>query len=347
MQLLSAARKTLCWVSGTARAHLCHAAPPKRAEPHRAAAAGSGASGDAPLERLCSLPARPGGQGRWEGGRAQLSGQPRAPVPGHRCGARGANPGTGLAGSAPAEDGAERSRGGRPFRPGGGTKPSRGNGAGPRHPFPPPTVLSPRAPLPASPRPPARRPIPSPRRGRGAGPAGARAARPHSPPGGRLRPPSSCGGGGSSGSSGSRRVPETEAREEVRSRQGETAPFPGGGGGCAPGVSPAPCRAWVSVPRKPRRVTGTRCGAGSSHGRSNAGRTRRRRPRGSAPSPLPVAASPRPRGVIPLFSAVPYREEAVTGGHPSPKGAFPWGKTTEPSATVSSGQVTFYRPYRH
>ncbi|XP_041335740.1 translation initiation factor IF-2-like [Pyrgilauda ruficollis] len=69
-------------------------------------------------------------------------------------------------------------------------------------------------PLPASPRPPARCPIPSPRRGRGAGGGGARAARPHSPPGGRLRPPASSGGGGSS--SGSRRVPETEAREEVR-----------------------------------------------------------------------------------------------------------------------------------
>lgn len=107
MKLLSAARKRAVLGERQGARSLCRAAPLKRAEPHRAAAAGSGAGRDAPLERLHSLPARPGGQGRWEGGRAQLCGQPRAPVPGHRCGARGANPGSGHAGSAPAKDGAE------------------------------------------------------------------------------------------------------------------------------------------------------------------------------------------------------------------------------------------------
>lgn len=140
MKLLSAARKTAALGKRQGAGSLCRAAPLKRAEPHRAAAAASGAGGDAPLGRLRSLPARPGGQGRWEGGRAQLSGQPRAPMLGHCCGARGANSGTGHAGSGPAEDGAES-----PPGPAAARSPPAGMRPNPNTPSPFPTVLSPRA----------------------------------------------------------------------------------------------------------------------------------------------------------------------------------------------------------
>lgn len=205
---------------------LCRAAPLKRSG---AALGGCGgqrrrrrcAIGKAPLS-ACS-PGWTGPVGRREGSAIRTATSPRAGTSLRRP---QREPGHGTRGER-----SRRRRSGESARPSGGTQPFCGNGAGPGHPF-----LG--RPLPASPRRPARRPLPFPRRGRDARGGGARAARPHSPPGGSLRPPSSSGGS----SGGNRCVPETEAREEVRSREEETVPFPGGGAGCGPGISPVPGR---------------------------------------------------------------------------------------------------------
>lgn len=281
----------------------CHAAALKRAEPHRAIAAGSAAGRDAPRGRLRSLPARPCGQGRREG---RMEG-------GLSCPDSHEPPCRDIAAAPAAQTRARDTRGALPRRMERRARPAprrhaalpRGDGARTGHLLPAPDrAFSSGGPFPPrhGPRPGA----PCPPLGadgvRGA--AGARAARPHSPPGGRLRPPSSSGGstGGSGGSSGTRRVPETEAREEVRSCRGETAPFPGGGGGCGPGDAERGFPRARGIAGRgslclvnPAEGRGRGAERGHHTGRVNAGRTRHRQPRAPRPprSPWPPALGPR------------------------------------------------------